>query len=152
MTKDKYFLSWKWVDEQLNEIGDRLEGVEVEFVSGIPRGGLIPAVMMSHAFGFKYISYSSAKLLPSDLRKKTLVIDDIADTGHTLNQVIKLLKSRKPKSLEVCCLLNKFSRRETDIDSRWVGFNIPDEFVVGYGIDYAQDNRHLPFIGKVVQK
>ena len=78
MTKDKYFLSWKWVDEQLNEIGDRLEGVEVEFVSGIPRGGLIPAVMMSHAFGFKYISYSSAKLLPSDLRKKTLVIDDLS--------------------------------------------------------------------------
>ena len=61
------------------------------------------------------------------------------------------LKSRKPKSLEVCCLLNKFSRRETDIESKWVGFDIPDEFVVGYGIDYAQDNRHLPFIGKVVQ-
>ena len=53
--------------------------------------------------------------------------------------------------LEVCCLLNKFSRRETDIESKWVGFDIPDEFVVGYGIDYAQDNRHLPFIGKVVQ-
>ena len=76
---------------------------------------------------------------------------DIIDTGHTLNQVIKLLNNRKPKSLEVCCLLNKFSRRETDIESKWVGFDIPDEFVVGYGIDYAQDNRHLPFIGKVVQ-
>ena len=84
--------------------------------------------------------------------RDVLVVEDIIDTGHTLNQVIKLLKSRKPKSLEVCCLLNKFSRRETDIESRWVGFDIPDEFVVGYGIDYAQDNRHLPFIGKVVQK
>ena len=52
----------------------------------------------------------------------------------------------------MCCLLNKFSRRETDIESKWVGFDIPDEFVVGYGIDYAQDNRHLPFIGKVVQE
>ena len=80
-----------------------------------------------------------------------LLVEDIIDTGHTLSQVIKLLKSRKPKSLEVCCLLNKFSRRETNIESKWVGFDIPDEFVVGYGIDYAQDNRHLPFIGKVVQ-
>ena len=80
-----------------------------------------------------------------------LLVEDIIDTGHTLNQVIKLLNNRKPKSLEVCCLLNKFSRRETDIESKWVGFDIPDEFVVGYGIDYAQDNRHLPFIGKVVQ-
>ena len=63
-----------------------------------------------------------------------------------------MLNEREPKSLEVCCLLNKSSRRETDINVNWVGFDIPDEFVVGYGIDYAQDNRHLPFIGKVVQK
>ena len=81
-----------------------------------------------------------------------LLVEDIIDTGHTLNQVVKLLKNRKPKSLEICCLLNKFSRRETNIESKWVGFDIPDEFVVGYGIDYAQDNRHLPFIGKVMQE
>ena len=81
MNKQKVFLSWKWVDEQLNEIGDRLEGVEVEFVTGIPRGGLIPAVMMSHAFDFKYISYSSARLLPKDIRKNVICIDDISDTG-----------------------------------------------------------------------
>ena len=53
----KVFLSWKWVDDQLNIIGDKLEGKDLEFVAGIPRGGLIPAVMMSHAFGIKYISY-----------------------------------------------------------------------------------------------
>ena len=86
------------------------------------------------------------------MSKHSLLVEDIIDTGHTLNQVIKLLNNRKPKSLEVCCLLNKFSRRETDVESKWVGFDIPDEFVVGYGIDYAQDNRHLPFIGKVVQE
>jgi len=80
----KVFLSWKWVDDQLNTIGDKLEGKDLEFVAGIPRGGLIPAVMMSHAFGIKYISYSSAKQLPKELRTKTIVIDDIADTGHTL--------------------------------------------------------------------
>jgi len=90
MNKAKVFLSWKWVDEQINEIGDRLEGVDLEFVSGIPRGGLIPAVMMSHAFNMKYISYSSAKLLPKELRDKTLVVDDIADTGHTLKEAVEL--------------------------------------------------------------
>ncbi|MCE2516748.1 MAG: hypoxanthine phosphoribosyltransferase [Alphaproteobacteria bacterium] len=78
-----------------------------------------------------------------------LVAEDIIDTGHTLSQVLNILTTRKPKSLEVCCLLNKPSRREVEIDSRWVGFDIPDEFVVGYGIDYAQNNRNLPHIGKV---
>ena len=87
---NKLYLSWKWVDEQLNTIGDKIEGVELEFVSGIPRGGLIPAVMMSHAFGIKYISYSSAKMLPKELREKTLVIDDIADTGVTLKEAVGL--------------------------------------------------------------
>lgn len=86
----KVFLSWKWVDDQINTIGDKLEGRELEFVSGIPRGGLIPAVIMSHAFGVKYISYSSAKQLPKDLRSKTIVVDDIADTGHTLKEAVDL--------------------------------------------------------------
>lgn len=78
-----------------------------------------------------------------------LVAEDIIDTGHTLSQVLKILTTRKPSSLEVCCLLNKPSRREVAIETRWVGFDIPDEFVVGYGIDYAQNNRNLPHIGKV---
>ena len=86
MEKNKIYLSWKWVDEQINSIGDKLENVDIEFVSGIPRGGLIPAVMMSHIFGIKYISYSSAKMLPKDLRNKTVVVDDIADTGITLKE------------------------------------------------------------------
>jgi len=90
MEKNKVYLSWKWVDEQINTIGDKLEGLNLEFVAGIPRGGLIPAVMMSHAFGIKYISYSSAKMLPGDLRKKTLVVDDISDTGVTIAEADKL--------------------------------------------------------------
>jgi len=90
MEKNKLYLSWKWVDEQINKIGDKLEGLNLEFVSGIPRGGLIPAVMMSHAYGIKYISYSSAKMLPLDLRKKTIIIDDISDTGLTMAEADKL--------------------------------------------------------------
>ncbi len=79
-----------------------------------------------------------------------LVVEDIVDTGHTLKHVLKLLATRKPKRLEVCALLSKPSRREVEIRAKWIGFEIPDEFVVGYGIDYAQRNRNLPYIGAVV--
>ena len=128
------------------------------FIADLARELKIPVevdFMTASSYGNSMQSSNNIRILTdlnTDIKNlDVLVVEDIIDTGHTLNQVIKLLNNRKPKSLEVCCLLNKFSRRETDIESKWVGFDIPDEFVVGYGIDYAQDNRHLPFIGKVVQ-
>jgi len=81
--------------------------------------------------------------------RDVLVVEDIVDTGFTLAHVTQLLRSREPRRLETIALLDKPSRRETDIKATWTGFEIPDEFVVGYGIDYAQRNRNLPFIGKV---
>jgi len=81
--------------------------------------------------------------------RDVLVVEDIVDTGFTLSHVVRLLQSRAPKRLEVCALLDKPTRREVDIRATWTGFVIPDEFVVGYGIDFAQRNRNLPFIGKV---
>ena len=78
-----------------------------------------------------------------------LVVEDIVDTGRTLNHVLDLLATRHPKRIEVCALLDKPSRREVDIKATWTGFEIPDKFVVGYGIDFAQRNRNLPFIGAV---
>ncbi len=81
--------------------------------------------------------------------RDVLVVEDIVDTGHTLSHVMQLLKSRNPRRLETIALLDKPSRREVDIRATWTGFEIPDEFVVGYGIDYAQRNRNLPHIGKV---
>lgn len=81
--------------------------------------------------------------------RDVLVVEDIVDTGHTLTHVLHLLESRNPKRLKVCALLDKPSRREVDVKATWVGFEIPDEFVVGYGIDYAQLNRNLDHIGKV---
>ncbi len=78
-----------------------------------------------------------------------LVVEDIVDTGFTLSHVLTLLRARKPARLEVCALLDKPSRREVPIKGTWTGFEIPDEFVVGYGIDFAQRNRNLPYIGKV---
>lgn len=78
-----------------------------------------------------------------------LVVEDIIDTGHTLKAVLELLRAREPGRVEVCALLDKPARREVDVTARWIGFEIPDAFVVGYGIDYAQRNRNLPFIGTV---
>jgi hypoxanthine phosphoribosyltransferase len=89
-----------------------------------------------------------------DLRGKiegrdVLVVEDIVDTGHTLKHVTGFLSSRKPARLRTVALLDKPSRREARITADFIGFEIPDEFVVGYGIDYAQRNRNLPYIGKV---
>ena len=91
------------------------------------------------------------KDLDDDIKgKDVLLVEDIIDTGNTLNKVKEILSLREPKSVRICTLLDKPSRREVDVEVNWIGFEIPDEFVVGVGIDYAQKYRHLPYIGKVV--
>ena len=81
--------------------------------------------------------------------KNVLVVEDIIDTGRTLHHLLELLKERNPKSLKLCTLLDKPDRRVVDVDVDYVGFEIPDEFVVGFGLDYAQKYRNLPYIGIV---
>ncbi|MEL7212065.1 MAG: hypoxanthine phosphoribosyltransferase [Pseudomonadota bacterium] len=81
--------------------------------------------------------------------RDVLVVEDLVDTGFTLRHVLGLLGARKPARLRSIVLLDKPSRREVKVDVDWVGFEIPDAFVVGYGIDYAQRNRNLPYIGAV---
>ena len=81
--------------------------------------------------------------------RDVLVVEDIFDTGHTLHQVMEVLNTRHPAKIKSIALLDKPARREVDMKADWTGFEIPDEFVVGYGIDYAQRNRNLPYIGKV---
>lgn len=82
--------------------------------------------------------------------KDVLIVEDIIDTGFTLSKVRDILKLRDPRSVTICTLLDKPSRREVDVVVDWIGFAIPDEFVVGYGIDYAQRYRNLNYIGKVI--
>ena len=82
--------------------------------------------------------------------KDVLIVEDIIDTGYTLSKVREILSLRSPKSLAICTLLDKPVLREVEVPVEWVGFTIPDEFVVGYGIDYAQKYRNLSYIGKVV--
>lgn len=81
--------------------------------------------------------------------RDVLVVEDIVDTGHTLKNVTAHLLTRGPRKLRTIALLDKPSRREVDFTADWIGFEIPDAFVVGYGIDYAQRNRNLPYIGVV---
>ena len=81
--------------------------------------------------------------------KNVLVVEDIIDSGRTLSLLLENLRQRKPETLKLCTLLNKPARRVTDIQVDYVGYEIPDEFVVGYGMDYAQKYRNLPYIGVV---
>ncbi len=79
--------------------------------------------------------------------KDVLIVEDIIDTGHTLNRLVELLKSRDPRSIEVCCLLDKKDRRLVEVPVKYTGFSIPDEFVVGYGLDYDSRYRNYGSIG-----
>lgn len=81
--------------------------------------------------------------------KNVIVVEDIIDSGRTLSFLMDMLSARAPKSLKLCTLLNKPDRRVTDVKVDYIGFDIPDKFVVGYGMDYAQRYRTLPFIGVV---
>lgn len=81
--------------------------------------------------------------------KNVIVVEDIIDTGRTLSFLLDMLAARKPKSLKLCTLLNKPDRRVVDVPVDYSGFDIPDKFVVGYGMDYAQKYRTLPYIGVV---
>ena len=155
------------VESLAHEISDHFKDTEKLIVVGLLRGSFVFIAdlvreldlpvevdfMETSSYGDGMESTREVRIL-KDLRGKiegrdVLLVEDIVDTGHTLNHVVKLLKSRNPARFEVCALLDKPSRREVDIRATWVGFDIPDEFVVGYGIDYAQLNRNLDHIGKV---
>ena len=99
-------------------------------------------------------SDSGAVRLVMDVRgniegRHVLIVEDIVDTGHTLSYLIGMLKSHGPASIRTCALLHKVERAEVDVEIDYVGFGIGDEWVVGYGLDYAEKNRTLPYIGNV---
>ena len=79
-----------------------------------------------------------------------LIVEDIVDSGLTLQYLMRTLEARKPASLEVCALLTKPERRKIEADARYVGFEIPDKFAIGYGLDYAERYRNLPYVAALV--
>lgn len=155
------------VEAMAIEIKDRFADTEKLIVIGLLRGSFmfisdlvreldLPVevdFLETSSYGDSMESSREVRIL-KDLRgeikdRDILVVEDIVDTGHTLNHVIKLLDSRKPSRMMVCALLDKPERREVEVNADLVGFEIEDKFVVGYGIDYAQRNRNLPYIGSV---
>ncbi|QQX80953.1 hypoxanthine phosphoribosyltransferase [Shewanella sp. KX20019] len=110
--------------------------------------------MSVSSYGNAMTSSRDVKILKdvqSDIQgRDVLIVEDLIDSGNTLNKVREILMIREPKSLALCTLLDKPQRREVDVPVDFIGFTIPDEFIVGYGIDYAEQYRNLPYIAKVI--
>jgi hypoxanthine phosphoribosyltransferase len=155
------------IEDLAAEIHDHFAGTDKLVIVGLLRGSFVFIAdlvreldlpvevdfLEASSYGDSMESSREVRIL-KDLRgeiggRDVLVVEDIVDTGFTLSHVLKLLDARAPARMETVALLDKPTRREVDIKATWTGFEIPDEFVVGYGIDYAQRNRNLPFIGKV---
>ena len=84
--------------------------------------------------------------------RDVLIVEDIIDTGRTLDYLVRILRARRPASLEICTLLNKPARREVDVPVKYIGFDIPDKFVLGYGLDFQEKYRNLPYVAVLEPK
>ena len=158
------------VDKKISEIGAQIsrdyEGNEVHLIC-VLKGGVFftceLAKRITVPVSLDFMSVSSygddtkssgvvriVKDLDESLKdKEVLIVEDIVDSGRTLSYLVEMLKDRGPKSIRICTLLDKPSRRVKQVKVDYTCFAIPDEFVVGYGLDYAQKYRNLPYIGVV---
>lgn len=170
MEKISVMISEEDVDKRIREIGEEItkayEGKEVLLIC-VLRGGsffmceLAKRINLDVKIDFMSVSSygggteSSGHIkIIKDLEesvegRNVIVVEDIIDSGRTLSHLMNLLKTRQPASLALCTLLDKPDRRVVQVDVDYTGFKIPDYFVVGYGLDYDQKYRNLPFIGKV---
>ncbi|KPU42759.1 hypoxanthine-guanine phosphoribosyltransferase [Oxobacter pfennigii] len=161
-------LSKEQIQERVKELGEQITkeyaGKEPMLI-GVLKGSvpfmadLIKEISVPCTIDFMAVSSYGAstqssgivrilKDLDSNIKNKDIIIvEDIIDTGYTLKYLIENLMSRKPASIKVCCLLDKPDRRKVALDINYRGFTIPDAFVVGYGLDYAEKYRNLPYIG-----
>lgn len=155
------------VESLAREIAAEFRGTDKLIVVGLLRGSFVFIAdlvreldlpvevdfLEASSYGDATESSREVRIL-KDLRaaiegRDVLVVEDIVDTGHTLAHVTRFLLGKNPARLRTIALLDKPSRREVDFKADLIGFSIPDEFVVGYGIDFAQRNRNLPYIGTV---
>ena len=168
--KIKVLISEEEVDARIRELGEKIskeyEGKQIHLIC-VLKGGvffmceLAKRITVPVSMDFMCVgSYgdgtksSGVVRLAKDLdesieNKEVLIVEDIIDSGNTLYYLMDVLRHRKPASLRLCTLLDKPDRRVKDVHVDWTGFEIPDEFVVGYGLDYAQKYRNLPYIGVV---
>jgi hypoxanthine phosphoribosyltransferase len=152
------------IKEVAAQINKDYEGKDVIFI-GILKGSVmfmadllkeikIPCqmdFMAVSSYGNSAVTSGVVRILKDldfEIRDRNIIIvEDIIDSGITLQYLMKYLKARKPKSIEIACLLNKPERRKADISVKYLGADVPDYFLVGYGLDYAEKYRNLPFIG-----
>lgn len=168
--KISVLISEEEVNKRIREIGEAISkeyaGKEIHMIC-VLKGGvffmceLAKRISVPVTMDFMSVSsYGSATKSSGVIRivkdldeaitgKDVLVVEDIVDSGNTLSYLLELLQQRGPKSLKLCTLLDKPDRRVKDVTVDYTGFQIPDEFVVGYGLDYAQKYRNLPYIGVV---
>lgn len=156
----------KRILEMAKEISEFYKGEEVHLVSVLKGGVFFTCELAKRLTVPVSIDFMSVSSYGNDTKssgvvkvikdldeaiegKNVLVVEDIIDSGRTLSYLMENLKSRKPKSLHLCTLLDKPERRVIDVQVDYTGFAIPDEFVVGYGLDYMQHYRNLPYIGIV---
>ncbi|MDL2236766.1 hypoxanthine phosphoribosyltransferase [Christensenellaceae bacterium OttesenSCG-928-K19] len=165
---DSILLSGEQIEKRVKELAAQIsidyEGKDfvaicilrgcVMFFADLMRHVTIPMAiefMSISSYGSGSESSGSVKIkydLEEDIRgKDVLIVEDIIDTGITLSNLTELLSARHPASLEVCCLLNKQDRRKVEVPIKYTGFDIPDEFVVGYGLDYDSKYRNYCGIG-----
>jgi hypoxanthine phosphoribosyltransferase len=152
------------IQEMGAQIADFYRGQDLLLISVLKgsiifMADLIRAIPIPHEIDFMATSSYGAAARSSgvvrilkDLNKSiegrnVLIVEDIIDSGHTLNYLVRILQERQPATLRIVTLLNKPDRREVDIDVDWIGFSIPNDFVVGYGLDYNEIYRNLPYIG-----
>ena len=165
---EKVLVTSKQLQDKARELGERIsndyEGKELVIIS-VLKGGFVFAAdlirnitipvgidfMAISRFGLSKTTSGVGRILKdleTDIEdKNVLIVEDIVDSGLTLNYLKSLLISRGPASVKVCTILNKPARREVDVEIDYKGFNIPDEFVVGYGLDYAEKYRNLVYVG-----
>jgi len=161
-------LSEKELDLKVKELGMNIskdyEGEEVlllcilkggvVFMSDLARAISIPVsmdFMAVSSYGSSATSSGVVRIL-KDLGqsiegKNIIIVEDIIDSGLTLNYLVSYLKARGPKSVEICTIMDKPDRREVEVEIKYQGFIVPNEFLVGYGLDYAEKYRNLPFVG-----
>ena len=159
----------KRILEIANEIDKHFKGSDNLILIGLLRGSymfmsdLSKLIKTPHEIDFiTASSYGAGTTSSGDVKilkdldgdingKDIIIIEDIIDTGNTLSKVKEILSIRNPASIKICTLLDKPSRREIAVSVDYIGFEIPDEFVVGMGLDLDQKYRHLPFVGKITE-